>query len=135
MNGSPTCGVETQSSMAATSRTDLACTRLTEYPQPPSSTTGPTETRMREGLRPTPPHQLAGIRIEPPMSEPCAIGTMLASTAAWAPPEEPPAEWPCFQGLQVLPNSTLSVLADIEYSGAAERPRMLTPEAFSMSTK
>src|SRR5262245_53919968 len=65
----------------------------------------------------------------------CAIGTMPASTAAWAPPEEPPAEWPCFQGLQVLPNSTLSVLADIEYSGAAERPRMLTPEAFSMSTK
>ena len=47
---------------------------------------------MREGLRPTPPHQLAGMRIEPPMSEPCAIGTMPAVTAAWPPPVEPPAE-------------------------------------------
>ena len=30
---------------------------------------------------------------------------------------------------------TLSVVDDIEYSGAAERPRMLTPEAFSRSRK
>ena len=29
----------------------------------------------------------------------------------------------------------LSVVAAIEYSGAADRPRMLTPEALSMSTK
>jgi hypothetical protein len=29
----------------------------------------------------------------------------------------------------------LSVVADMEYSGAAERPRMLTPEALSMSRK
>src|SRR5215470_20146154 len=48
--------------------------------------------RMREGLSPTPPHQLAGMRIEPPMSEPWAIGPMPAITAAWAPPLEPPAE-------------------------------------------
>jgi hypothetical protein len=47
---------------------------------------------MREGLSPTPPHQLAGIRIEPPMSEPWAIGTMPAITADWPPPVEPPAE-------------------------------------------
>jgi hypothetical protein len=50
------------------------------------------ETRMREGFKPTPPHQEAGMRIEPPMSEPCAMGTMPAITAAMPPPVEPPAE-------------------------------------------
>ncbi len=50
------------------------------------------EMRPRDGFRPTPPHRLAGMRIEPPMSEPCAIGTMPEVTAACAPPEEPPAE-------------------------------------------
>src|SRR5262245_65452407 len=90
---------------------------------------------MREGFRPTPPDQLAGMRIEPPMSEPCAIGTMPAVTAAWPPPVEPPAEYPFFQGFDVLPNMALSVVEDIEYSGAAERPRMLTPEARNSSAK
>src|SRR5574342_830538 len=93
------------------------------------------ETRMREGFKPTPPHQDAGIRIEPPMSEPCAMGTMPAITAAMPPPVEPPAEKPCFQGFEVLPNMALSVVAAMEYSGAAERPRMLTPAAFRESTK
>src|SRR5512145_1671567 len=93
------------------------------------------ETRMREGLRPTPPHQEAGMRIEPPMSEPWAMGTMPAITAAMPPPVEPPADQPCFQGLEVLPNMALSVVAAMEYSGAAERPMMLTPEALRRSTK
>ena len=45
----------------------------------------------RVGLSPTIPQQLAGIRIEPPPSEPCATGTSPAETAAPAPPLEPPA--------------------------------------------
>jgi hypothetical protein len=61
-------------------------------PKPPSSSAGPKETRPRDGFSPTPPHQLAGIRIEPPMSEPWAIGTMPDATAAAPPPVEPPAE-------------------------------------------
>jgi hypothetical protein len=81
-----------QSSIAALSRTVFVCTWLVAKPSPPSSTVGPTDTRMRDGLSPTPPHQLAGMRIEPPMSEPWAIGTMPAATAAAAPPDEPPAE-------------------------------------------
>lgn len=36
------------------------------------------------------PVQLAGTRMEPPPSEPSAIGPMLAATAAAAPPLEPP---------------------------------------------
>jgi hypothetical protein len=37
--------------------------------------------------------------------------------------------------LEVLPWRTLSVVAAMEYSGAAERPRMLTPAALSISTR
>ena len=43
------------------------------------------------GLSPTIPQQLAGIRIDPPPSEPCASGTSPADTADADPPLEPPA--------------------------------------------
>ena len=48
--------------------------------------------RPRVGLTPTRPHTLAGMRIEPPPSEPCATGSSPAATAAAAPPDDPPAE-------------------------------------------
>ena len=51
---------------------------------------GPSDTRPRAGLSPTSPQQAAGIRIEPPPSLPCAIGTIPAATAAAEPPLEPP---------------------------------------------
>jgi hypothetical protein len=43
------------------------------------------------------------MRIEPAMSEPCATGTMPATTAAIAPPLEPPALKPWRHGVLVLP--------------------------------
>ena len=43
------------------------------------------------------------MRIDPPMSVPCAMGTMPEITAAMPPPVEPPAEYPCLQGVEVLP--------------------------------
>ena len=53
-------------------------------------------THRQDGRRylysPTVPHQAAGPLIEPPLSEPCARGTMPAATAAAAPPEEPLVE-------------------------------------------
>ncbi len=52
---------------------------------------------------PTTPLQAAGMRMEPPPSFACAIGTMPEPTAAPAPPEEPPTECPRFQGLRVEP--------------------------------
>jgi hypothetical protein len=73
------------------------------------------------------------MRIEPPMSEPCAIGTMPAITAAIPPPVDPPAEYPARQGVDVWPYSAPSVVPAIEYSGAADRPRMLTPDARTSS--
>ena len=48
--------------------------------------------RSREGLRPNTPLHEAGMRIEPPPSLACAIGTTRAATATAAPPEEPPQE-------------------------------------------
>jgi len=89
--------------MAAASRTVLVCTKFMARPYPPSSRKGPAETRSRDGFSPTPPHHDAGIRIEPPMSEPCAMGTMPATTAAMPPPVEPPEEKPWRHGVKVLP--------------------------------
>ena len=51
-------------------------------PSPIPGTNGAAETRPREGLRPKSPQQEAGIRIEPPPSEPCAIPHSPAATAA-----------------------------------------------------
>jgi hypothetical protein len=45
----------------------------------------------RPALTPTSPQNDAGIRIEPPPSDPGAIGTMPDATAAAEPPLEPPA--------------------------------------------
>ena len=47
-------------------------------------------TRPYVGLTPTTPQNAAGCRTEPPVSEPSAIGTMPAATAAAEPPDEPP---------------------------------------------
>ena len=134
-NGSPICGTARQSSIAAASRTVFVCTKFWPRPYPFSSINGPNETRPRDGFSPTPPQKLAGMRIDPAMSDPCAIGTMPAATAAMPPPVEPPAEYPRFQGVDVFPCSALSVVPDIEYSGAAERPRMLTPDARNSSPR
>ena len=64
---------------------------------------GPSEIRWRLGFRPTSPHALAGMRIEPPPSFACAIGTMPDATAAAAPPLEPPAERDTSHGFFVAP--------------------------------
>src|SRR5690625_2265196 len=48
--------------------------------------------RPRVALSPTSPQAAAGIRIEPPPSLPCAIGTTPAATSAAAPPDDAPGE-------------------------------------------
>jgi hypothetical protein len=52
-------------------------------PQPPSLIPVPADTRPREGWSPTVPHQAAGLRVEPPISE---------ASAAAASPGEPEVE-------------------------------------------
>ena len=65
--------------------------------------------RPRLGLMPTRPLMLAGMRIDPPPSLPCANGTNPAATATAAPPLEPPACRPVSHGQRAGPTSSLVV--------------------------
>jgi hypothetical protein len=47
-------------------------------------------TRPGEGRKPTMPQNAAGMRSEPPPSEPVQIGSMLVASATADPPDEPP---------------------------------------------
>jgi hypothetical protein len=64
---------------------------------------GPSGTRPKVGFRPATPQNDAGIRIEPPPSDPSASGVMPEATEAAAPPLEPPGVRSRSQGLRVVP--------------------------------
>src|SRR3954454_105003 len=64
-------------------------------------------TRPFVGLKPLTPQKCAGMRIEPPVSEPSAAGTSRAATAEPEPEEEPPVMLSGLQGLDTLPVWTL----------------------------
>ncbi len=66
---------------------------------------GSTGTRPYGGLKPTTPLAHAGIRIEPPMSEPEASVEVPAASDAPEPPEEPPTASSGLCGLRVTPHS------------------------------
>ena len=70
-------------------------------PAQPSPEPGPSGRRARVGLMPTSPQQEAGMRTEPPPSEPWAIGTIPAATAEPEPPDDPPLVCLRFHGLRV----------------------------------
>jgi len=55
------------------------------------------------GLSPLVPHIAAGSRIEPPVSEPIAIVTTPAATAAAEPPDDPPGIRVVSKGLSTGP--------------------------------
>src|SRR5205823_2893930 len=57
------------------------------------------------GFSPKVPHIDAGMRIDPPVSEPSAQGTIPAATAAADPPLEPPVNRATSQGLPVRPHA------------------------------
>src|SRR5256712_5328096 len=78
--------------MAAVSRTERVSTPSMASPPRNSPRPGPHEMRPREGFKPTSPHSLAGIRIDPPPSLACAAGDSPAATAAAEPPLQPPVE-------------------------------------------
>ena len=85
------------------SRTERDTTSSATSPDMTSPNSGASDTRPRDGFRPTSPQHDAGMRIEPPPSLACAIGTMPAATAAAEPPLEPPGERVVSQGLRVAP--------------------------------
>ena len=92
-------------------------------------TNGAFETRPREALIPKRPQHEAGMRIEPPPSEPCAIPTSPAATAAAAPPLDPPAFRPRSHGVRHGPFSGESVKAVVPNSGVFVLPRTTKPAA------
>ena len=66
---------------------------------------------------PTTPHLAAGMRSEPPMSEPVQSASMSQASATAEPPEEPPALSWGLKGLPVAPQTALRVLAPAPNSG------------------
>src|SRR5580692_4460819 len=88
---------------------------------------GALETRPRDGLIPTTPQQLEGIRIEPPPSDPSANGHRQAATAAAEPPLEPPAVLTRSHGLCVGGKSPNAVVARLPNSGVLVLPSNTPP--------
>ena len=82
-----------------------------------------------DGRRPTTPHSAAGMRSEPPVSEPVASGSMSTASAAADPPEEPPAFSPGLKGLPVAPQTGLRVLAPAPMSGTLVLAVTMAPAA------
>src|SRR6185437_2816043 len=122
------------SSAAAVSQTLFVTTPSIERPLVASAVSGPWLMRPRVAFRPTRPQAEAGIRIEPPPSVACAMGTMPAATAPADPPEEPPVECARFQGLCAGPYSFDSVVGRIPNSGTLVLPNGMRPAALNRVT-
>ena len=101
---------------------------------PISGLCGHTGTRPKVGLKPTTPQKLAGPLIDPPESVPVATTAMPAATAAPEPPLDPPGVHFVFQGLRVMPWSSLSVTPSQAYSGVCVLPISTAPAFFKRST-
>ena len=95
---------------------------------------GSRDTRPRVGFIPTSPQLAAGMRIEPPPSEPVAAGTRPAATAAPDPPDEPPGVRVGSQGLRVMPLASVAVHGKIVSSGTFVIPIGIAPAARSRRT-
>src|SRR3989449_663104 len=126
-------GPAVASSSAALSRTERVTACSATSPLMTSPKFGPSGLRPRVGFIPKSPQHDAGMRIEPPPSLPCAIGTMPAATAAAEPPDEPPAVRSVRHGLRVIAVSS-SVVAKIPISGIRVVPTTTAPAPRSRRT-
>ena len=84
---------------------------------------------------PTTPQNDAGLRSEPPMSEPSANGTIPDASAHAAPPLEPPAERDGSTGLRVTPKTVLNVWDPAANSGTLVLPTNTAPARRIRSTR
>ena len=87
-----------------------------------------------EVRKPTTPQNAAGVRSEPPRSEPWASGAMPVASATAAPPLEPPQVSAVFHGLRVAPKTALKVLPPAPNSGVLVLPTTIAPGRLSRST-
>ena len=97
----------------------------------PSATTAPDPS---DGRMPTTLQNDAGLRSEPPMSEPSAIGIIPVASATAAPPLEPPHVFVRSYGLRVAPNTGLNVCEPAPNSGVFVLPIVTAPAARSRCT-
>ena len=116
--------------MSATVRVSMPSVDRNESPM-----SGPREIRPRLGFSPSSPVHAAGMRIEPPPSFPCAIGSIPPATAAAAPPDEPPGVREVSHGLRVGPVCRGSVVGRIPNSGMLVTPTITKPASRSRRTR
>src|SRR5262249_56212887 len=88
-------------------------------------------TRPNVGISPTTPQSEAGPRIDPPVSEPSATGTMPAATAAPEPDEEPPVKRARFQGLRAGGHGRSNEGPACAISWVASLPRSTPPASYT----
>ena len=84
--------------------------------------------------KPTTLQKLAGLRSEPPVSLPSAIGNMPHASATAAPPLLPPQVLVVSYGLSVAPKTRLKVCEPAPNSGVLVLPMVIAPAARSRST-
>src|SRR4029077_11810030 len=90
--------------------------------------------RPSETRRPTTPLKRAGMRTEPPISLPWAIGPIPVAMAAPAPPLDPPADSVGARGFKVRPCNALSAKMRIEKAGVFVRPMITAPARLRLAT-
>src|SRR6476646_11641159 len=83
---------------------------------------------------PTTPHNAAGWRIEPPVSEPNATGENPAATAAALPPLDPPGTRDGSRGLRVGPKAEFSVDEPMANSSMLVLPTTTAPASATRCT-
>src|SRR5580698_7081536 len=91
-------------------------------------------TRPGDGRNPTIPQNAAGLRNDPPVSEPWQIGTIPVASATAEPPEDPAQDFVGSNGLPVAPYTALRVLAPAPNSGVLVLPTTMAPAARTAAT-
>jgi hypothetical protein len=76
----------------------------------------------------------AGMRSEPPVSEPVQTGSMSVASATAEPPDEPPGLSMGLNGLPVAPHTGLRLLAPAPNSGTLVLPTTTAPAARTRPT-
>ena len=111
---------------SATSSTERAIGPLVESGDQDPSSSG---TRPGDGRKPTTLFHAPGLRSEPPVSLPSAIGSRLQLRAQAAPPLEPPTVFWRLNPLRVAPNTALKVFEPAPNSGVLVLPIVIAPAA------
>lgn len=116
--------------VSATSRPIGPCTDSTDQPWwRRSEATSP-----GLGRKPTTPDQAAGLRSDPPVSEPVHRGSIEVARATPEPPEKPAQDSAGPKALPVAPYTSLIVLPPVPNSGVLVLARTIAPACFSAAT-